>query len=110
MPIELNGKFYITDEEGFLQNPDEWSEELAKKMAADDDCELGSDHWEAIHFLREYYAQYAIAPPVRVLVRHMGKRLGKEKANSPYLYELFPFGPAKQACRYAGLPKPTGCI
>ena len=110
MPIELNGKIYVTDEEGFLQNPDEWSEELAKKMAADDDCELGADHWEAIHILREYYAQYAIAPPVRVLVRHMGKRLGKEKANSPYLYELFPFGPAKQTCRYAGLPKPTGCI
>lgn len=110
MSIEFNGKFYETDTDGFLQNPDEWSVELATKMAADDDCDLGPDHWEAINFLRDYYANYAIAPPVRILVRNMGKRLGKEKGNTPYLYELFPFGPAKQACRYAGLPKPTGCI
>ena len=110
MTLELNGREYATDPEGFLIDPDEWSEELARKMAEDDRCELGPDHWTAIHILREYYAQFAIAPPIRILVRHMGKKLGKEKANSPYLYELFPHGPAKQACRYAGLPKPTGCI
>ena len=110
MPIEFNGKVYQTDSEGFLSNPEEWSVELAEKMAADDGCQLSPDHWEAINILRDYYAQFAIAPPIRILIRHMGKRLGKEKANSPYLYELFPFGPAKQACRYAGLPKPTGCI
>ncbi len=110
MTIEFNGKIYQTDAEGFLSNPDEWSADLAVKMAADDGLQLSPEHWEAIDILRNYYAQYAIAPPIRILVRHMGKRLGKEKANSPYLYELFPFGPAKQACRYAGLPKPTGCI
>ena len=110
MAVELNGIFYETDEEGFLQEPERWSEALAEKMAADDGMELSREHWIAIGILREYYAQYAIAPPVRILVRQMGKRVGKDKANSPYLYELFPFGPAKQACRYAGLPKPTGCI
>ncbi len=110
MAIEFEGIVYLTDEEGFLTNPEEWTIGLAEKMAVDDSCQLGPDHWEAINFLREYYANYAIAPPVRILVRHMGKRLGKKKGNSPYLYELFPFGPAKQACRYAGLPKPTGCI
>ena len=110
MPIEFNGTLVETDEEGFLQDPSLWSKSLAEKMAGDDGMELGADHWVAIEILREYYAQYAIAPPVRVLVRQMGKRVGREKANSPYLYELFPFGPAKQACRYAGLPKPTGCV
>ena len=110
MPIELNNTLYETDEEGFLTNPELWSEALAEKMAQDDNCVLGPDHWIAINILRDYYAKFAIAPPVRILVRQMGKQLGRDKANSPYLYELFPFGPAKQACRYAGLPKPTGCI
>ncbi len=110
MAIELNGQTFLTDPEGFLLEPREWSAALAEKMAQDDKCDLGSDHWAAIQIVRDYYAEYAIAPPIRILVRQMGKRLGKEKANSPYLYELFPLGPAKQACRYAGLPKPTGCI
>jgi len=47
---------------------------------------------------------------VRVLTKAVGKKLGKDKGNSKYLYGLFPYGPAKQACRYAGLPKPTGCV
>ncbi len=110
MAIELNGQTFPTDPEGFLLEPQQWSESLAEKMARDDHCELGPDHWTAIQIVRDYYAEYAIAPPMRILVRQMGKALGKEKANSPYLYELFPLGPAKQACRYAGLPKPTGCI
>ena len=110
MAIEFEGRIFETDEDGFLVNPDEWSVALAEKMAADDNCNLGPDHWVAIQILRDYYQQFAIAPPVRILVRHMGKKLGREKANSPYLYELFPFGPAQQACRYAGLPKPTGCV
>ena len=110
MKLELGGQTFVTDAEGFLQEPEKWSQGLAEKMASDDHCELGPDHWEVIYFLREYYHEFAIAPPIRILVRQMGKRLGRDKANSPYLYELFPFGPAMQACRYAGLPKPTGCI
>lgn len=110
MPLTLGDQVFETDEEGFLQEPALWTEQLAVKMAADDGITLGDDHWMAINFLREYYEQFSIAPPVRILVRNMGKQLGREKANTPYLYDLFPLGPAKQACRYAGLPKPTGCI
>jgi TusE/DsrC/DsvC family sulfur relay protein len=62
------------------------------------------------HFLREYYDEYQIAPAVRILTKGIAKKLGREKGNTKFLYQLFPRGPAKQACRYAGLPKPTGCI
>ncbi|BAP54913.1 DsrC family protein [Thioploca ingrica] len=110
MAIEVNGKTIETDEEGYLVNLNEWNEDAAKILAAQDDLELTESHWEVINFLREYYDEYQIAPAVRVLTKAIGKKLGPEKGNSKYLYELFPYGPAKQACRFAGLPKPTGCV
>lgn len=110
MTIEANGKTYETDEEGYLSNLSEWDEQVAAALAAADGAELTDTHWEVINFLREYYDEYQIAPAVRVLTKAIGKKLGKDKGNSKYLYELFPYGPAKQACKYAGLPKPTGCV
>ena len=110
MTLRVGDKEYETDEEGYLANLSDWKPELATAMAQADDTELGENHWEVINFLREYYEEYQIAPAVRVLTKAIGKRLGKEKGNSKYLYELFPYGPAKQACKYAGLPKPTGCV
>ena len=80
---------------------------LAKTEGVD---ELTEDHWKVVNFLREYYEEYQIAPAVRVLTKAVGKKMGKDKGNSKYLYGLFPYGPGKQACRYAGLPKPTGCV
>ena len=110
MPIEVNGKSLETDEEGYLADLNQWEPDVATVMAKEDGTELGDSHWEVINFLREYYEEYQIAPAVRVLTKAVGKKLGKEKGNSKYLYGLFPYGPAKQACRYAGLPKPTGCV
>ena len=110
MPLDVNGKDYDVDDEGYLANMSDWSREVAETMAAKDGTELTEAHWEVIHFLRGYYEEFQIAPAVRVLTKAIGKRMGKEKGNSKYLYELFPFGPAKQACKYAGLPKPTGCV
>ncbi len=110
MAIEVNGKMLEVDEEGYLADLNQWEPEAATVMAAAEDQELTDAHWEVINFLREYYEEYQIAPAVRVLTKAIGKKLGKDKGNSKYLYELFPYGPAKQACKYAGLPKPTGCV
>ena len=110
MALQIGDKEYETDEEGYLANLSDWNPDLATAMAKVDDTELSENHWEVINFLREYYEEYQIAPAVRVLTKAIGKRLGKDKGNSKYLYELFPYGPAKQACKYAGLPKPTGCV
>jgi tRNA 2-thiouridine synthesizing protein E len=110
MAFEINGKTYETDEEGYLANLNEWTPEVAEYMAKLDNAALTETHWEVINFLREYYEEYQIAPAVRVLTKAIGKKLGADKGNSKYLYELFPYGPAKQACKYAGLPKPTGCV
>lgn len=110
MPLVVNGQNIETDEEGYLTNRSDWNEAVANEMAKTDNTALDTNHWEVINFLREYYEEYQIAPAVRVLTKAIGKKLGPDKGNSKYLYELFPYGPAKQACKYAGLPKPTGCV
>jgi dissimilatory sulfite reductase related protein len=108
--IEVNGKSYETDEEGYLVNLADWNKEVAEYIAQTENVDMTESHWEVVDFLREYYEEYQIAPAVRVLTKAIGKKLGPEKGNSQYLYDLFPYGPAKQACKIAGLPKPTGCV
>ena len=108
--IEVNGKSYETDEEGYLVNLSEWNEALAGEIAKAEKIDMTQNHWEVVNFLREYYNEYQIAPAVRVLTKAIGKKLGPDKGSNSYLYELFPYGPAKQACKIAGLPKPTGCV
>jgi tRNA 2-thiouridine synthesizing protein E len=110
MAIAINDTTYETDEEGYLVNLSDWNEDIAKAIAQLENVDLSPSHWEVVNFLREYYAEYQIAPAVRVLTKAIGKQLGPDKGNSKYLYELFPYGPAKQACKIAGLPKPTGCV
>jgi len=108
--IAVGDKNYETDEEGYLVNLADWNEEIARHIAETESINLTDNHWEVVNFLRKYYEEYQIAPAVRVLTKAIGKALGPDKGNSQYLYELFPYGPAKQACKIAGLPKPTGCV
>ena len=110
MAYEVNGTVFEADEEGYLTDIGAWNEELAVLIAEDENIEMSDDAWEVVNFLRSYYEEYQIAPAVRVLTKAIKKKLGPDKGNSKYLYELFPYGPAKQACKIAGLPKPTGCI
>ena len=108
--ISVGEKNFETDEEGYLVNLGDWTEDIANHIAKTENIEMSPNHWEVVNFLRKYYEEYQIAPAVRVLTKAIGKSLGAEKGNSQYLYELFPYGPAKQACKIAGLPKPTGCV
>jgi TusE/DsrC/DsvC family sulfur relay protein len=110
MAYELNGNNIEHDEEGYLTDLSQWNEELAVLLAKDENIDMNEEHWEVINFLRDYYDEYQIAPAIRVLVKALKKSMGKEKGSNKYLYTLFPYGPAKQACKIAGLPKPTGCI
>lgn len=92
------------DEDGFMENPEEWNEEVALALASTEDVtELTEEHWKLINYLRDYFQQYGIAPMIRKLCKETGFPLKK-------VYELFPSGPAKGACKVAGLAKPTGCV
>ena len=110
MTFVIEGKIYQTNIEGYLLNLEDWSISVAEFLATQDELVLTKDHWAVIYLIRDYYNNHHVAPGIRLLVRSMCEKLGKNKANSRYLYQLFPQGPAKQACKYAGLPKPTGCI
>ena len=102
--IELGGKQLEIDEDGFIQDPDAWDEAVAKSLAETEGvAEMTDDHWKVVNYLREYYLEYNMAPMIRKLCKQTGFKL-KE------IYELFPSGPAKGACKVAGLPKPTGCV
>jgi dissimilatory sulfite reductase related protein len=98
------------DARGYLLDREQWSRDWAGTMAARDAIVLSGEHWEIIEFLRDYHERFAMAPPMRLLVKELGRQFGPDKASSRYLYRLFPDGPARQACRYAGLPKPVSCI
>ncbi len=110
MSYQYNGQEIEADEEGYIVDLDIWSKELAEQIAEGENIDMTDEHWEVVNFLREYYEEYQIAPAIRVLIKAVGKKLGKDKGNNKYLYTLFPYGPAKQACNIAGLPKPTGCV
>lgn len=102
--LDLNGRSYAVDEDGFVEDPSIWNEQVAKDFASlEGVTELTEDHWKIIHYLRDYYLKFGIAPMVRKLCKETGYPLGR-------IYELFPSGPAKGACKLAGLPKPTGCV
>jgi tRNA 2-thiouridine synthesizing protein E len=98
------------DSEGFLVHLGDWSEDVARALAADDGIALDDAHWQLIALIREFYATYHVAPAMRVLVRQVRDRLGEEKGNSRYLLSLFPGSPAKRLARIAGLPRPTNCL
>jgi tRNA 2-thiouridine synthesizing protein E len=112
--LVVGNKTLRLDEDGFLQDWEEWDEEVAKALAADDrftgtTVELTDEHWKIIKYLRDYFLKYGVAPPIRMLVKHCKKEVRKD-CDLKYIYKLFPQGPAKDACRIAGLPKPTGCV
>jgi dissimilatory sulfite reductase related protein len=110
MQIEINGKSIETDPQGYLVNLSDWNEELAEHLSEQDGLKLLETHWEIIKMIRTYYSDHGTAPAMRSLIKLVKDQLGSEKGNSKYLYSLFPYGPGKQAARYAGLPKPTGCV
>ena len=108
--INVNGKEIETDPQGYLANLDDWSEEVATYLAEQDKLELGEKQWQVINWIRDYYAENSTAPNLRIMTKLIGNDLGEEFAEKQYLFDLFPYGPAKQAARYAGMPKPTGCV
>lgn len=101
--LQVGDRALELDEDGFLEDATQWDEEVAHKLAETEEVELTDKHWEVINYLRQYYADFGTAPMVRKMLKDTG-------LSNAEIYELFPSGPGKGACKIAGLMKPTGCV
>ncbi|RDV23922.1 TusE/DsrC/DsvC family sulfur relay protein [Alteromonas aestuariivivens] len=108
--FEWQGQTIPTDKAGYLLDHTLWDESMVETLAERERIELTEAHWEVVRFVREFYLEYDTSPAVRALVKAMAAKFGPEKGNSRYLQRLFPKGPAKQATKLAGLPKPAKCL
>jgi tRNA 2-thiouridine synthesizing protein E len=108
--IEHNDIQINLDQAGYLLDHKQWSEELVTELAKREAIQLTEAHWEVIKFVRNFYLEYETSPAIRALVNAMKQKYGPEKGSSRYLQRLFPNGPAKQATKLAGLPKPAKCL
>ncbi|MGV3346056.1 TusE/DsrC/DsvC family sulfur relay protein [Enterobacteriaceae bacterium LUAb1] len=106
----FNGKEIVRDAQGYLKQMNDWNEALALLLAAEDNITMTEAHWEIVFFVRDFYQEFNTSPAIRMLVKAMKQKYGEEKGNSRYLFRLFPEGPAKQATKIAGLPKPAKCL
>ena len=105
MPTFTHGEISLdVDEDGFMQEPSDWNKDVAMALATTEGVDdLTEEHWKLVEYLRNYFLQFGVAPMIRKLCKETGFDLKK-------VYALFPSGPAKGACKVAGLPKPTGCV
>ena len=105
----VDGREVLTDQEGYILDMDAWSEGFARAQAAKEGLVLTEEHWQVIHFIREFYEDHNVQAQVRDMVKHFREAWGPEKGNSRYLHDIFPMGgPQKQGNRVAGVRKTKG--
>ena len=100
----------LCDENGFLSDIGNWSDDIAQAFAIQEGISLTDAHWEVLSLLRDYFSAFGDSPANRALVNFTKQQLGPEKGNSLYLMGLFPGSPARVGSRIAGLPKPKNCV
>lgn len=97
----------LRDSEGYLVNPEDWDETIARQLASEERLTLNESHWAVLRFMREYWARHRIAPDVRHAIAYLAEAQGIEKkAAKDQLFKLFPYGYVKQACKIAGMQRP----
>jgi tRNA 2-thiouridine synthesizing protein E len=94
------------DEEGYLVDPQAWNEAVAEAFAREENIVLSERHWQVIRFMRDYYAEHQVAPDVRHVTKHLAEHISGDARK--LVFDLFPYGYVKQACRIAGMKRPRG--
>ena len=99
----------LRDTEGYIIDPEDWSEGLAQQLAAEEGLTLDEQYWSVLNFMRRYWIEHHVAPDVRHVLKFLAEeqRLEKKQAKQS-LFRLFPYGYVKQACKIAGMQRPRG--
>jgi len=100
---------YERDNEGYIVNPEDWNQEVARELAAEEQLELTEAYWPVLNYIRDYWNEHKVAPDVRHVIKHLAEEQGQDKAQAKQLlFQLFPYGYVKQACKIAGMQRPRG--
>jgi len=108
--IEVGGRSIALDADGHLADASDWAPDVARALAARDGIDLDEPRWWMIEFVRRHHDRYGMPPLLRTVVAAMRSEIGPADASTRLLYRMFPEGPLRQACCYAGLPCPEACI
>jgi len=92
------------DAEGYLVEPENWNEDVARALAQEENIQLTDVHWDTIRFMRDYYDEHQVIADARFVIKHLAEKIGK--AAQKKLFELYPYGYVKQACKIAGMRRP----
>lgn len=95
------------DSEGYLIDPENWDETVARAVAEEAGIELGEEHWAVLHFMRAYWTDHRVAPDVRHVVDFLVKQHGFDKKGAKeHLFRLFHYDYVRYACKIAGMQRP----
>ncbi len=109
MQIEVDGKTIELSEAGWLEDLNDWSEEVAVAIARNEKVEMTPEHWDIVSTAREYFREHGSVAEPRIFSKIMKEKYGADRSSSKYIYDLFPYGLIKSANKVAGLPRPKGC-
>jgi len=97
------------DDESYLINPNDWNQTIANELAKEEGIELNDKYWLILNFMRQYYNEHKVAPDVRHITSYLSTEHSYDKKQAKQqLFELFPYGYVKQACKIAGMKRPRG--
>ena len=106
MIADKEGYTVLTDDEGYLVEPNHWDEHVARQLAWQESLDLSEEHWQVFRFMRGYYAEHQVVPDARFAIKFLADELGHGRKAQNHLFKLFPYGYVKQACKIAGMKRP----
>ena len=104
--MQVGTKSVETDDEGFLVDPADWDRDVAVALAGTEGLTLGDEHWQVLGFMRDFHDEHQVAADARFVIRYLAEALGHGSSARSRLFELFPYGYVKQACKVAGMKRP----